>query len=115
MYNLLSNALKYTPEGGRISIACTGEGETGIRVEISDTGIGSSEKERQHLFSGFYQADWVHSDQLGGTGAGLTLTRRLVELHGGEIGVDSEVGRGSTFWFTLISQSVLKEREKIMA
>jgi len=114
MYNLLSNALKYTPEGGRISIACTGEGETGIRVEISDTGIGISEKEKQYLFSGFYQADWVHNDQLGGTGVGLTLTRRLVELHGGEIGVDSEVGSGSTFWFTLASQSVMKEREKIV-
>ncbi len=115
MYNLLSNALKYTPEGGCISITCTGESDTGIRVEISDTGIGISEKEKQNLFSGFYQADWVHNDQLGGTGVGLTLTRRLVELHGGEIGVESEVGRGSTFWFTLASQSVLKEREKIVA
>lgn len=101
MYNLLSNALKYTPEGGCISITCTGKSDTGIRVEISDTGKGISKKEKQHLFSGFYQADWVHNDQLGGTGVGLTLTRRLVELHGGKIGVDSEVGSGSTFWFTI--------------
>ena len=104
MCNLLSNALKYTPEGGSVNITCTAEDETGVRVEIKDTGTGIKEEEKRDLFSGFYQADWVHNDQLGGTGVGLTLTRRLVELHGGNIGVESEVGKGSTFWFTLASQ-----------
>lgn len=104
MCNLLSNALKYTPEGGSVSITCTAEDDSGVRVEIKDTGTGIKEEEMRDLFSGFYQADWVHNDQLGGTGVGLTLTRRLVELHGGKIGVESEVGKGSTFWFTLASQ-----------
>ena len=114
IYNLLSNALKYTPEGGRVSIACTGEREAGIRVEISDTGIGISEEEKQHLFSGFYQADWVHNNQLGGTGLGLTLARRLVELHGGMIGVDSELGKGSTFWFTIpLAETCRQESEEV--
>jgi len=115
MYNLLSNALKYTPEGGCVNIMCTEEEGTGIRVEISDTGIGIKDGEKNELFSGFFQADWVYNDQLGGTGAGLTLTRRLVELHGGKLGVESEVGKGSTFWFTLSSQCVRKESEKITA
>ncbi len=101
MYTLLSNAQKYTPEGGHINITCTEEKDIGIRVEISDTGKGISENEKRDIFSGFYQADWVHNDQLGGTGVGLTLTRRLVELHGGKIGVNSEAGKGSTFWFTI--------------
>ena len=113
MYTLLSNALKYTSEGGCVSITCTEERDIGLRVEISDTGTGIKEDEKLDLFSGFYQADWVHNGQLGGTGVGLTLARRLVELHGGEIGVDSEVGKGSTFWFTFASQSVMKERDKI--
>lgn len=115
MYILLSNALKYTHEGGCVNITCTEEGDAGIRIEISDTGTGIKDEEKQHLFSGFYQADWVHNDQLGGTGVGLTLARRLVELHGGKIGVHSEVGKGSTFWFTLLSQDVLKECEKVEA
>ena len=101
MYTLLSNALKYTPKGGCIRITFTEDRSAGIRVEISDTGPGMTEEEKLHLFSGFYQADWVHSNQLGGAGIGLTLTRRLVELHGGKIGVESEVGSGSTFWFTI--------------
>ncbi|MCP4255636.1 MAG: hybrid sensor histidine kinase/response regulator [Candidatus Scalindua sp.] len=101
MYTLLSNAQKYTPEGGRVNITCTEERDTGIRVEICDTGTGIKENEKRDIFSEFYQADWVHNDQLGGTGVGLTLTRRLVELHGGKIGVSSEAGKGSTFWFTL--------------
>ena len=114
MYTLLSNALKYTPEGGCISITCTEDRDAGIRVEINDTGTGISEEEKRHLFSGFYQADWVHNNQLGGTGLGLTLTRRLVELHGGKIGVDSEVGKGSTFWFTIpLAETCKQESEDL--
>ncbi len=114
MYTLLSNALKYTPEDRCISITCTEERETGIRVEISDTGIGLNDAEKRHLFSGFYQADWVHNNQLGGTGLGLTLTRRLVELHGGKIGVDSESGKGSTFWFTIpLAETCKQESEDL--
>ncbi len=112
MCTLLSNALKYTPKGGCVSITCTEERDAGIRVEISDTGTGINEEEKQHLFSGFYQADWVHNDQLGGTGYGLTLARRLVELHGGKIGVDSEVGKGSTFWFTIPLAETCKQESK---
>jgi PAS domain S-box-containing protein len=112
MYNLLSNALKYTPEGGCISVMCTEEREAWIRVEISDTGIGIKEEEKRDLFSGFYQPDWVHGDQLGGTGVGLTLTRRLVELHGGKIGVESTFGKGSTFWFTIpLAEVCMQESE----
>lgn len=114
MCNLLLNALKYTPEGGSVSVACTGERETWVKVEISDTGIGISEEEKKHLFSGFYQADRVHRDQLGGTGIGLTLTRRLVELHGGDIGVDSILGKGSTFWFTVpLAETCMKGSEDL--
>jgi len=112
MYNLLSNALKYTPEGGCVNITCSEERETGMRVEISDTGIGINEEEEKHIFSGFFQADWVHDNQLGGTGLGLTLTRRLVELHGGKIGVYSEVGKGSTFWFTMPLVEICKKESE---
>lgn len=101
MFNILSNAIKYTPEGGRVEVRETKEGDTGIRVEVSDTGIGIVAEEMEKIFSEFHQADRVRDEQLGGTGIGLALTRRLVELHGGEIGVKSEVGKGSTFWFTL--------------
>ncbi len=110
MYTLLSNAQKYTPEGGHVNITCTEERDTGIRVEISDTGTGIKENEKRDIFSEFYQADWVHNDQLGGAGVGLTLTRRLVELHGGKIGVDSEAGKGSTFWFTIpLAETCMQE------
>lgn len=99
--NLLSNAVKYTPMGGRVEVRTIIGNNGSIRIEVSDTGIGIEADQRDKIFSEFHQADRVRDEQLGGTGIGLSLTRRLVELHGGEIGVDSELGSGSTFWFTL--------------
>ena len=104
LLNLLSNAVKYTPEGGRVEIRAARDGDSRIRIEVGDTGAGIAEDDIDHIFSRFHQADYVFDEQLGGAGIGLALTRRLVEMHGGEIGVASEVGTGSTFWFTLPAQ-----------
>lgn len=100
MFNLLSNALKFTPEGGHVDIKTTRIGPW-VKIEVRDTGIGIEKDKIAHLFSEFYQVDKTRDEQLGGTGIGLALTRRLVELHRGEIGVESEPGKGSNFWFTL--------------
>ena len=106
MLNLLSNAIKFTPEGGEIKVRTskkTGEKtDRFLLIEVSDTGSGVKEDEREKIFSEFYQTDQVRIEQIGGTGIGLALTRRLVEMHDGEIGVKSQtVGQGSVFWFTL--------------
>ena len=101
LLNLLSNAIKYTPERGRVQIRTALVNSSWYRVEVTDTGLGIDPGEQKKIFSEFYQADQIRDEALGGIGLGLALTRRLVELHGGEIGVESEVGKGSTFWFTL--------------
>jgi PAS domain S-box-containing protein len=101
MLNLLSNALKYTPASGRVYISATKQGNSHFKVEVTDTGIGIESSDLMKIFSEFYQTDRVRDEQMGGTGIGLALTRRLVELHGGEIGVNSHIGKGSTFWFIL--------------
>ena len=101
MLNLLSNALKYTPKGGEVEIGAAAEKDSQLKITVKDTGIGIEADEIEKVFSEFHQADKVRDQQLGGTGIGLALTRRLVELHGGGIGVESEVGAGSAFWFTL--------------
>ena len=101
MLNLLSNALKYTNEGGRINIRAAKDRKSNARIEVSDTGIGIETDEIKKIFSEFHQADQVRDEQLGGTGIGLALARRLVEMHGGKIGVESQRKKGSTFWFTL--------------
>ncbi len=101
MFNLLSNACKYTPEKGLIGIRVTQSGGKELKVEVSDTGTGIDSGEMEKIFSEFHQSDRLRDESLGGTGIGLALTRRLVELHNGRIGVKSVLGRGSTFWFTL--------------
>jgi len=105
LLNLLSNAIKFTPEGGQVTLAARLEGGEGggrhVRVAVSDTGIGIAPEDQARLFQEFVQLDAAPSRRYEGTGLGLALSKRLVELHGGAIGVESALGKGSTFWFTL--------------
>ncbi len=101
MFNLLSNAIKYTPPHGRIDIHVVQNLENEIRVEVCDTGEGIDPREQDKIFSEFYRVGKTGESTMEGTGIGLALTRRLVELHGGKIGVQSQLNVGSTFWFTL--------------
>ena len=101
MLNLLSNAVKYTPAKGRINIRVKQADSEYLRVEVEDTGIGIDPSDLDKIFNDFYQSERVRDQQLGGTGIGLALTTRMVELHKGQIGAESELGKGSLFWFTL--------------
>ncbi len=102
LLNLLSNAIKFTPDGGRITLAAAPvNGGAAARIAVSDTGIGIAAEDQSKLFKEFSQLDASASRKYEGTGLGLALSRRLVELQGGAIGVESEMGKGSTFWFTL--------------
>jgi signal transduction histidine kinase len=100
LINLLSNANKYTPEEGSITIKGARVGST-LRVAVQDTGIGLPEDEQAQLFSQFFRSEQPEAREQSGWGLGLYVTRRLLELMNGEIGVESSIGEGSTFWFTL--------------
>lgn len=102
LLNLLSNAIKFT-EKGKISIRVrrlSGNESIMLRFEIEDTGIGISKDAQERIFEDFFQANPSTTRKYGGTGLGLSICKRLVEMMSGEIGVVSEVGRGSMFWFT---------------
>ncbi|MGB9739617.1 sensor histidine kinase [Chloroflexus sp.] len=98
--NLLSNALRYTPAGGHITVTSTAH-EQGVLVSVTDTGSGIAPEDMPHVFERFYRADHSRSRAKGGSGLGLAIAERLISLHGGQIGVESEVDRGSRFWFWL--------------
>ena len=100
LLNLLSNAVKFTPEGGRISVkAMPADGS--VEISVSDTGIGIAPEDQETIFEEFRQVGSDYARKREGTGLGLTLTKKLIEMHGGKIWVKSEVGKGSTFTFTL--------------
>jgi signal transduction histidine kinase len=95
VFNLLSNAVKFTPEGGRIVVSSARhDGE--LRIAVADTGPGIAREDQERIFEEFQQTD-LGARQQEGTGLGLALSRRLIELHGGRIWVESEPGEGSTF------------------
>ncbi len=113
MYNLLSNAIKFTPDGGSVSVTAAIQGAAGgalrpaagecLRVAVADTGIGIKTGDQERVFKEFEQVDSSYGRQQQGTGLGLALTRRLVEMHGGRIWVESRgiEGQGSTFIFLI--------------
>ncbi|MCA1838818.1 MAG: ATP-binding protein [Actinomycetota bacterium] len=114
LLNLLSNAIKFTPDGGTVTIR-SGEcdefdkdGEGYLWIQVIDTGIGIADEFRSKVFEQFLQVDGSYARQQEGTGLGLALTKRLVEMHGGHIDVESEVGKGSEFRFTLRNVQVRK-------
>jgi signal transduction histidine kinase len=100
LLNLLSNAVKFTPEGGRIGINAR-QADGSVEISVSDTGIGISPEDQTKIFEEFRQVGGDNAKKIEGTGLGLTLAKKFVELHGGKIWVTSEVGKGSTFTFTL--------------
>jgi PAS domain S-box-containing protein len=107
MYNLLSNAIKFTPDGGKVfvsaAIQIADHGDSVLQIAVTDTGIGIKLNDQERVFKEFEQVDSSYGRQQQGTGLGLALTKRLVEMHGGKIRVESEgvEGKGSTFTFSI--------------
>lgn len=103
--NLVGNALKFTPSGGRVTLGAERSGDGGeVRFWVADTGPGILEEDREHLFTPFWQAAPQARGARGGTGLGLSIALRIVEAHGGRLWVESTPGQGSVFSFTLPCQ-----------
>lgn len=101
LLNLISNAVKFTPEGGAVSVTVAPRDADTVRVSVADTGIGIAAKDLERLAQPFEQVEGQHSKSTQGTGLGLALTKSLIELHGGAMTIESEPGRGTTVWFDL--------------
>ncbi|OPY26377.1 MAG: adaptive-response sensory kinase [Methanocella sp. PtaU1.Bin125] len=106
--NILNNAIKYTPSGGHVTIRARDEPDH-VLVSVHDTGIGIPRRDLENIFSGFYHSGYKLSYEYKGAGLGLALSRGIVESHGGHIWAESEVGKGSTFYFTLPKNAPLKQ------
>ena len=98
--NLLSNACMYTFDGGRVRLIARSE-DGWVRIEVSDTGIGISSDDQSHIFQQFFRSEESYVREQQGWGLGLSVVKGLVELMGGNVGLDSRLREGSTFWFTL--------------
>jgi signal transduction histidine kinase len=100
LLNLLSNAVKFTPEGGQIKVEA-GLSESAVIISVADTGIGIAPEDHEAIFEEFRQVGKDYAKKREGTGLGLTLTKKFVEMHGGKIWVESDLAKGSKFTFTL--------------
>ncbi len=100
LQNLLDNALQYTPQGGKIEVSALTNGQS-VTITVADTGIGIPESDLERIFERFYRVDAARSREAGGTGLGLAIARHIVDAHGGRIWVESAVGRGSRFHFSV--------------
>ncbi|MCA9989926.1 MAG: HAMP domain-containing protein [Ardenticatenaceae bacterium] len=98
--NLLDNAIKYTPAGGTVRLSLSKTAER-VEVVVSDTGVGIPEQDLPHIFDRFYRVDKARTRMMGGSGLGLSIVKSIVEAHGGDIHVTSEVGKGTTFYVSL--------------
>lgn len=103
LHNLLANALRYTPEAGQVEVvaAVVTKPDRMVKISVADTGLGIAPRDLPHVFDRFWRADKSRSRREGGSGLGLAIARQLVEAQSGKIGVESELGRGSCFWFEL--------------
>ena len=107
--NLISNAFKFTPRGGKVALTVAAVDDN-VVVTVSDTGAGISAEQLPHIFDKFYQADNQAAAATKGTGLGLAIAREIVEAHGGQITVESRVGEGTTFVVTLPTESSTARR-----
>jgi len=97
----VDNAVKYTPRGGRVTLSAETRGDDRVEAAVADTGIGIPSTDLPRLAERFYRVDKARSRALGGTGLGLAIVKHLVQAHGGELRIDSELGRGTTVRVTL--------------
>ncbi|MGH7908509.1 MAG: sensor histidine kinase, partial [Thermodesulfobacteriota bacterium] len=100
LINLIDNAVKYTPERGTIGVQVN-QSDSHVGIEVFDSGVGIPKEHLPRIFERFYRADKTRSRKLGGTGLGLSIVKHVLIMHGGEIKVESEVGKGSKFIITL--------------
>ena len=105
LINLLDNAIKYTPGGGRIEVSVADRGDEEILFSVKDNGIGIPKEDLSRIFERFYRVDKGRSQEMGGTGLGLSIVKHIVQTHGGRVWAESRPGKGSTFYFTLPKSS----------
>jgi two-component system, OmpR family, phosphate regulon sensor histidine kinase PhoR len=100
LQNLLDNAIQYTPQGGHIRVTADA-GDNDAVISVADTGIGIPLADQERIFERFYRVDAARSREAGGTGLGLSIAKHIVEAHGGRLWVESTVGQGSRFSFSI--------------